>query len=72
MAQRRYPVVPVVETLKRVEGEVVVGTVDRAGLAGGSNARRAYPVGPAPGGVTPVPAPTAEIWTDEASLLEGL
>ncbi len=64
------PVLPVAETLKRIEGGVVLGTVDRADLAAAQTPqgvragllRAAYarfsPDGP-------------EIWTDEASLLEA-
>ena len=63
------PVLPVTETLKRVDGDVVGATVDRSGLGSAQTpqgARRdllraAYARFP-PGG--------AETWTDEASLLE--
>ena len=41
------PVVPVVETLKRIDGDVVVATVDRAGL--GSPRRRRAPARDFPG-----------------------
>lgn len=64
------PVVPVSETLKRVDGDVIGGTVDRAGLATAqtpqgvrrSLLRDAYRRFP-PGG--------PENWTDEAALLEA-
>jgi 2-C-methyl-D-erythritol 4-phosphate cytidylyltransferase/2-C-methyl-D-erythritol 2,4-cyclodiphosphate synthase len=64
------PVVPLAETLKRVDGERVVGTVERAGLATAQtpqgvrrsilrDAFRRYP------------ADGPETWTDEAALLEA-
>ena len=64
------PVLPVTETLKRVDGDLVVATVDRTGVVAAQTpqgARRslleqAYAVFN-PGG--------PEIWTDEASLLEA-
>jgi 2-C-methyl-D-erythritol 4-phosphate cytidylyltransferase/2-C-methyl-D-erythritol 2,4-cyclodiphosphate synthase len=64
------PVVPVAETLKRVEGELVTGTVDRSSLATAQTPQgvrasilvRAYERFPAAG---------PETWTDEASLLEA-
>jgi 2-C-methyl-D-erythritol 4-phosphate cytidylyltransferase / 2-C-methyl-D-erythritol 2,4-cyclodiphosphate synthase len=64
------PVLPVAETLKRVEDGRIAGTVDRSGLAAAQTPqgvrlgllRAAYARFP-PGG--------PEIWTDEASLLEA-
>jgi len=64
------PVVPVAETLKRVEGGRVAGTIDRAPLAAAQTPQgvrrdvleRAWAIEP-PGG----PA----TWTDEAALLEA-
>jgi 2-C-methyl-D-erythritol 4-phosphate cytidylyltransferase/2-C-methyl-D-erythritol 2,4-cyclodiphosphate synthase len=64
------PVVPVAETLKRVEGGRIAGTVDRAPLAAAQTPQgvrrdvleRAWAIEP-PGG----PA----TWTDEAALLEA-
>ena len=64
------PVVPVAETLKRIEGDVVGSTVDRTGLGSAQTpqgARRdllraAYARFPPSG---------PETWTDEASLLEA-
>jgi len=65
------PVLPVAETLKRVDGDVVAGTVDRSGLAAAQTPqgvrrdllRAAYRRYPADG---------PETWTDEASLLEAV
>jgi 2-C-methyl-D-erythritol 4-phosphate cytidylyltransferase / 2-C-methyl-D-erythritol 2,4-cyclodiphosphate synthase len=64
------PVVAVAETLKRVEGDLVRETVDRAGLAAAQTPqgvrrgllRAAFERYPAAGG---------ETWTDEAALLEA-
>ena len=64
------PTVPVVETLKRVAGELIESTVDRAGLAAAQTPqgvqlgllRDAYSRFP-PGG--------SELFTDEAALLEA-
>ena len=64
------PVLPVAETLKRLDGDVVAGTVDRTSLAAAQT----------PQGVTAgilrtayrrFPPDAAETWTDEASLLEA-
>ena len=63
------PVVPVAETLKRIDGELVAATVDRSGLA----------VAQTPQGVrrsllrTALASPEAldGTWTDEAALLEA-
>jgi 2-C-methyl-D-erythritol 4-phosphate cytidylyltransferase/2-C-methyl-D-erythritol 2,4-cyclodiphosphate synthase len=65
------PVVPVAETLKRIEGDLVGGTVDRAALAAAQTPqgvrrdllRAAYRRFPADG---------PETWTDEAALLEAV
>jgi 2-C-methyl-D-erythritol 4-phosphate cytidylyltransferase / 2-C-methyl-D-erythritol 2,4-cyclodiphosphate synthase len=64
------PVVPVAETLKRIENGVVAGTVDRAQLAAAQTPQgirrdvlaRAWAQQPPDG---------AAIWTDEASMLEA-
>lgn len=64
------PVVPIAETLKRVAEGQIAGTIDRAGVAAAQTPqgvqrgilRRAYALVP-PGG--------ADIWTDEAALLEA-
>ena len=64
------PVLPVAETLKRVDGDLVVGTVERDGLATAqtpqaalrSLLRKALAERPADG---------PETWTDEAALLEA-
>ncbi len=64
------PVVPVVETIKRVDGDVVAGTIDRSSLATaqtpqgirGDILKRAYDRFPPNG---------PEEWTDEAALLEA-
>jgi 2-C-methyl-D-erythritol 4-phosphate cytidylyltransferase/2-C-methyl-D-erythritol 2,4-cyclodiphosphate synthase len=64
------PVLPVAETLKRLDGEAVAGTVDRTAVAAAQT----------PQGVTlgvlrtaygRFPPDAAETWTDEASLLEA-
>jgi 2-C-methyl-D-erythritol 4-phosphate cytidylyltransferase/2-C-methyl-D-erythritol 2,4-cyclodiphosphate synthase len=65
------PVLPVAETLKRVEGDLIAGTVERSGLGAAQTPqgvrrdllRAAYRRYPAEG---------PETWTDEASLLEGI
>jgi 2-C-methyl-D-erythritol 4-phosphate cytidylyltransferase/2-C-methyl-D-erythritol 2,4-cyclodiphosphate synthase len=64
------PVLPVTETLKRLAGDMVFETVDRTGVVAAQTPQgvrrsvleRAYAIYPADG---------AEIWTDEASLLEA-
>lgn len=64
------PVVPVAETLKRLDGDRIVATVERAGLAAAQTPqgvrrgllRAAYERFPPDG---------PEAWTDEASLLEA-
>jgi 2-C-methyl-D-erythritol 4-phosphate cytidylyltransferase/2-C-methyl-D-erythritol 2,4-cyclodiphosphate synthase len=64
------PILPVAETLKRIEGDLVGGTVERSGLGTAQTPqgvrrdllRAAYRRFPADG---------PETWTDEASLLEA-
>ncbi len=64
------PVLPVTETLKRLEGDLVFETVDRTGVVAAQTPQgvrrsvleRAYAIYPSDG---------TEIWTDEASLLEA-
>ena len=64
------PVLPVAETLKRIDGDRVGGTVDRGGLGTAQTPqgirrdllREAY---------RRYPAASAETWTDEAALLEA-
>jgi 2-C-methyl-D-erythritol 4-phosphate cytidylyltransferase / 2-C-methyl-D-erythritol 2,4-cyclodiphosphate synthase len=64
------PVVAVVETLKRIDGELIGATVDRSGMAAAQTPQgvrlslllRAYSAYPPDG---------PETWTDEASLLEA-
>jgi 2-C-methyl-D-erythritol 4-phosphate cytidylyltransferase / 2-C-methyl-D-erythritol 2,4-cyclodiphosphate synthase len=64
------PIVPIAETLKRIDGELVGGTVDRTGLGAAQTPqgvrldvlREAYRRFPADG---------PETWTDEAALLEA-
>jgi 2-C-methyl-D-erythritol 4-phosphate cytidylyltransferase/2-C-methyl-D-erythritol 2,4-cyclodiphosphate synthase len=64
------PVLPVTETVKRVEGRVVVGTVDRTTLATAQT-----PQGVRRGLLRTAferfPAAGPETWTDEAALLEA-
>ncbi len=64
------PVLPVAETLKRIEGERVAGTVDRDGLASAQTPQgiRADVFRAA---LSRYPADGPETWTDEASLLEA-
>jgi 2-C-methyl-D-erythritol 4-phosphate cytidylyltransferase/2-C-methyl-D-erythritol 2,4-cyclodiphosphate synthase len=65
------PILPVAETLKRVDGDFVAGTVERSGLGAAQTPqgvrrallRAAYQRYPADG---------PETWTDEASLLEAV
>ncbi|HEX5148553.1 MAG TPA: 2-C-methyl-D-erythritol 4-phosphate cytidylyltransferase, partial [Candidatus Limnocylindrales bacterium] len=65
------PILPVAETLKRIDGDVVGETVDRSGLGAAQTPqgvrrellRAAYDRFPASG---------PETWTDEASLLEAV
>jgi 2-C-methyl-D-erythritol 4-phosphate cytidylyltransferase/2-C-methyl-D-erythritol 2,4-cyclodiphosphate synthase len=65
------PIVPIAETLKRIDGDVVAGTVERTGLG----------VAQTPQGVRRdllraayrrFPADGPETWTDEAALLEAI
>jgi 2-C-methyl-D-erythritol 4-phosphate cytidylyltransferase/2-C-methyl-D-erythritol 2,4-cyclodiphosphate synthase len=64
------PVIPVAETLKRLDGEVVHETVDRTGLAAAQT-----PQGVTAGALRTAyarfPPDAPETWTDEASLLEA-
>ena len=64
------PVLPVAETLKRVGGDLVLGTVDREGLATAQTpqaARRSL----LRKALAERPADGPETWTDEAALLEA-
>ena len=64
------PVLPVAETLKRVDRDLVVGTVDREGLATAQTpqaARRSI----LRKALAERPADGPETWTDEAALLEA-
>lgn len=63
------PVLPVAETLKRIDGDLVAGTVDRSGLAAAQT-----PQGVRRGVLRGVLATTEAregTWTDEAALLEA-
>ena len=65
------PVVPVAETLKRIEGGRVAATVDRTALAAAQT-----PQGDPPRRPRPAPGPSTRpavppTWTDEAALLEA-
>ena len=63
------PVVPVAETLKRIEGELIAGTVDRSGIAAAQT-----PQGIRRGILRTALDSTAAregTWTDEAALLEA-
>ncbi len=63
------PVLPVAETLKRIDGDLVAGTVDRSGLAAAQT-----PQGVRRGLLRGVLATTEArdgTWTDEAALLEA-
>jgi 2-C-methyl-D-erythritol 4-phosphate cytidylyltransferase/2-C-methyl-D-erythritol 2,4-cyclodiphosphate synthase len=63
------PVVPVAETLKRIDGDMITATVDRAGLAAAQT-----PQGVRRGLLrTALASPEARdgTWTDEAALLEA-
>jgi 2-C-methyl-D-erythritol 4-phosphate cytidylyltransferase/2-C-methyl-D-erythritol 2,4-cyclodiphosphate synthase len=64
------PVVPVAETLKRIDGDRVAGTVDRDGLASAQTPQgiRADVFRAA---LDRYPADGPQTWTDEASLLEA-
>jgi 2-C-methyl-D-erythritol 4-phosphate cytidylyltransferase/2-C-methyl-D-erythritol 2,4-cyclodiphosphate synthase len=64
------PVTPVVETLKRVDGDVVAGTVDRAGL-GASQTPQGFRRSVLTTAFARFPPAGPETWTDEAALLEA-
>jgi 2-C-methyl-D-erythritol 4-phosphate cytidylyltransferase/2-C-methyl-D-erythritol 2,4-cyclodiphosphate synthase len=64
------PVTPVVETLKRIDGDVVTTTVDRSGL-GASQTPQAYRRSVLAAAFARFPPAGPEAWTDEAALLEA-
>lgn len=64
------PVLPVVETLKRVDGDLVVGTVDRAGL-GAAQTPQGLRLGILRAAYARFPPDGPETFTDEAALLEA-
>ena len=64
------PVLPVAETLKRIEGDRVSGTVDRDGLAS-AQTPQGIRAGVFRAALERYPADGPETWTDEASLLEA-
>jgi 2-C-methyl-D-erythritol 4-phosphate cytidylyltransferase/2-C-methyl-D-erythritol 2,4-cyclodiphosphate synthase len=64
------PVTPVVETLKRIDGEIVVGTVDRTAL-GASQTPQGFRRATLAAAFARFPAAGPETWTDEAALLEA-
>lgn len=64
------PVVPVAETLKRVDGDRLLGTVDRDGL-GAAQTPQAVRVGLLRSAYERFPPAGPETWTDEAALLEA-
>jgi len=64
------PVTPVVETLKRIDGEVVTGTVDRTAL-GASQTPQGFRRATLAAAFARFPAAGPETWTDEAALLEA-
>jgi len=64
------PVTPVVETLKRVDGEVIAGTVDRTGL-GASQTPQGFRRSVLTTAFGRFPPAGPETWTDEAALLEA-
>ena len=64
------PVTPVVETLKRIDGGVVTGTVDRTGL-GASQTPQGFRRTALAAAFARFPAAGPETWTDEAALLEA-
>ncbi len=73
-ASARYgaaiPVLPVVETLKRVVDDVVAGTVDREGL-GAAQTPQGVRRGILRAAYDRFPPAGPQIWTDEAALLEA-
>ena len=64
------PVLPVAETLKRIDGAVVAGTVDRTSLAA-AQTPQGVTVGVLRAAYRRFPPEGPETWTDEASLLEA-
>jgi 2-C-methyl-D-erythritol 4-phosphate cytidylyltransferase / 2-C-methyl-D-erythritol 2,4-cyclodiphosphate synthase len=64
------PVLPVTETLKRVEGDVVAGTVDREGI-GAAQTPQGVRRGLLRAAYERFPPDGPETWTDEAALLEA-
>lgn len=64
------PVVPVVETLKRVDGDRIVATVERSGLAA-AQTPQGVRRGLLRGAFERFPPDGPETWTDEATLLEA-
>jgi 2C-methyl-D-erythritol 2,4-cyclodiphosphate synthase/2-C-methyl-D-erythritol 4-phosphate cytidylyltransferase len=64
------PVLPVAETLKRIDDGLVRGTVDRAGLAA-AQTPQGVRAGILRAAYARFPADGPETWTDEASLLEA-
>lgn len=64
------PVVPVAETLKRIDGGVVQATVDRVGLAA-AQTPQGVRAGILRAAYARFPPDGPETWTDEASLLEA-
>lgn len=64
------PVVPVAETLKRIDDDRVTGTVDRDGL-GAAQTPQAFRVGLLRAAFERFPPAGAETWTDEAALMEA-
>lgn len=64
------PVVPVADTLKRVDGDLVTSTVDRSGLAA-AQTPQGVRRGLLEAAFRRFPAVGPETWTDEAALLEA-
>jgi 2-C-methyl-D-erythritol 4-phosphate cytidylyltransferase/2-C-methyl-D-erythritol 2,4-cyclodiphosphate synthase len=64
------PVVPIVETVKRIEEGLVVGTIDRSGLAA-AQTPQGVRRGLLRSALARFPVVSPETWTDEASLLEA-
>ncbi|MEA2609371.1 MAG: 2-C-methyl-D-erythritol 4-phosphate cytidylyltransferase, partial [Chloroflexota bacterium] len=64
------PVLPMAETLKRIDGEWVGGTLDRTGL-GTAQTPQGVRRGLLRDAYRRFPANAPEIWTDEAALLEA-
>jgi len=72
-ARRRgaaIPVVPIAETLKRLDGDVVAGTVDRVGV-GAAQTPQGVRVGLLRAALARFPADGPDTFTDEAALLEA-